>query len=133
MATQATIYTATAFSGGSAVIFALLKSLKGVNLAPTDVSSIVYSIHKLGKNIGDGYAAVTGHTNVSLTVADVMFAAEDRVYNGVTETVNFEWRIPNNVNNPFPDRLNWYELRIDFTPSLTGNYFSPLVVNFKVI
>ena len=133
MATQATIYTASVFAGGSAVIFALLKSLEGDDIEPADVSTITYSIHKLGKTTGSEYSEVPGHTNVSLTVSDVMFSAESRTYNGKQKTVNFEWRVPNDQANPFPDKLNWYELRLNFTPVRAGNYFSPLVIDFKVI
>lgn len=90
MPTAADTY-GTAFKGGTITCLARVVGWNDVYLAPTDFNSassssgsdgwgvcdipIKYTIYRLDDEDADEWTAVAGHTDVSLTPADVLYAA----------------------------------------------------------
>ena len=72
MADAADIY-GTALKNGSATLLARVVGGDGTAILPADVASAKYSVYLLDDQDPDSRTAVTGHTSVSLTVADVIF------------------------------------------------------------
>jgi hypothetical protein len=73
MAEASDIY-GTAFKNGSLTLLARIVGQGGANILLGDISDVHYSVYLLDDQNADGRTAVTGHANVSLTVADVVFA-----------------------------------------------------------
>lgn len=126
MSSSATVYKSDVYAGSTVLISALVRNLMGDTFSPADISSISYTIYDYQQFTNATPTAVTGHDNVSLTVSDVMFTAESRMYNGSSKTVNFQWIIDNSTNQPFPDNDHIYEVRINFTP--VDGVCSPIVL-----
>lgn len=104
------------YAESSAMIAILWVDIHGAPYSPSDIASISYSIIDMGENTSIAESDVLGHANVSLNVSDVMFAAESRTYNGLAQTVNFEWIIDNTTHECFPQRGHTYRLKIKPVP-----------------
>jgi hypothetical protein len=63
----------TAFKNGSAVLLARIVDQRGINVVQADLSAIKYTVYLLDGQNPDSRTAVTGHTNVSLLVANCIF------------------------------------------------------------
>jgi hypothetical protein len=63
----------TVFKNGSATLLARVVGHDGEAIVRADIASARYSIYLLDDDDADSRTAVTGHSDVSLTVADVLF------------------------------------------------------------
>lgn len=63
----------TAMKNGSVTLLARIVGAGGANIIRADIGSIQYSVYLLDDQDADDRTPVTGHTDVSLTVADVVF------------------------------------------------------------
>jgi len=80
----------TAHKNGSVTLLARVVGSDAQNIVRADVSSAKYTVYLLDDQDADGRTAITGHTDVSLTVAELIFndlqtdapwAADDTGYN----------------------------------------------------
>jgi hypothetical protein len=65
----------TAFKNGSVTLLARIVGAGGANIVPADLQSVKYGVYLLDDQNPDARTAVTGHADVSLTVADVIFSS----------------------------------------------------------
>ena len=72
MADAADIY-GTAFKNGPATLLARVVGSDGQAVTQADIASAKYAVYLLDDQDADGRTSVDGHTDVSLTVADVVF------------------------------------------------------------
>ena len=63
----------SAFKNGSATLLARIVGPDGANILQSDVNTIEYTVYLLDDQDPDSRMPVTGHTDVALTVADVIF------------------------------------------------------------
>lgn len=63
----------TAMKNGTVTLMARIVGVDAVNIIRADIASIQYSIYLLDDRDADARTSVAGHTDVSLTVADVVF------------------------------------------------------------
>ena len=70
---EATDIYGTAFKNGSATLLARVIGSDGAAIVRADVASAQYTVYLLDDQDPDSRTAITGHTNVSLTLADVIF------------------------------------------------------------
>lgn len=63
----------TAFKNGSVTLLARVVGGDGQPIVQTDVSSAKYTVYLLDDQDADGRTAITGHTDVSLTPAEIIF------------------------------------------------------------
>lgn len=132
MSTTTRIVTGQVAAGATAAFTANVKKLDGTSYAPADISAIEATIVDLGAYSNATPTTVTGFNAKSLTVADVMFTATTKTYNGVQYTRNFEW-IPDIADEPFKDSGHIYKVTITFTPATSGGICSPLVFQIKTV
>ena len=132
MSTTTRIVTGQVAAGATAAFTANVKKLDGTSYAPAEISTITATIVDNGAYSNATPTTVTGFDNKSLTVADVMFTATSKTYNGVQYTRNFEW-IPDIADLPFKDAGHIYQVTITFTPATAGGLCSPLVFSIKTV
>jgi hypothetical protein len=65
----------TAFKNGSATLLARLVGNDGAYLTPAGITAAAYSVFLLDDRDPNARTAVSGHSAISLTVNDVLFAA----------------------------------------------------------
>ena len=63
----------TAFKNGSVTLMARVVGSDGQAIVQADVSSAKYTVYLLDDQDADGRTAVTGHTDVALSVAELIF------------------------------------------------------------
>ena len=63
----------TAFKNGSVTLMARVVGAAGANVVQADINTITYSVYLLDDQNPDDRTAVDEHTNVSLTVSEVIF------------------------------------------------------------
>ena len=101
---------------------ALITDVRGAAYEPSDISSCSYTITDIS---AETPTAVTGHNNVSLTVNNVFYSAQPKMYAGEAILTNFEFTPSRSSNEPFPTAGKTYRVRIDITPS--SGFCSPLI------
>jgi len=74
MADAADIYGA-AFKHGSVTLLARIVGAGGANIVPPDISAIRYTVYLLDDQDPDSRTAVTGHTDVLLSVSAVLLGS----------------------------------------------------------
>ena len=89
-------------------------ALDGADIQQTDVSTIVYNIYLLDNNDPDVRTAVAGHTNISLTPADVLF--DTLQSDSQASGYNFRHVIPVSVSNAFTIAGRNYLVEYALTP-----------------
>ena len=72
MATAADTY-GTAFKNGSVTLLARVVGKDGADVVQADIASAKYSVYLLDDQDADSRSAITGHSNATLSVADVIF------------------------------------------------------------
>ena len=89
-------------------------ALNGADIHRADVSAVVYNVYLLDKNEPDVRTTVAGHTNVSLSPADVLFDTlqSDTQASGY----NFRHTIPISTNNAFTIAGRNYQVEYILTP-----------------
>ena len=81
----------TAFKHGSATLLARVVGADGVNLVQADVAAIKYSIYLLDDADPDARTAVSGHSEVALEVAGVVFDELQNDALWTVDAVGYNW------------------------------------------
>lgn len=115
--------TATIAYNSTCLFSALVNDVRGASYEPADISSVSYTITDITD--AETPTPVTGHNNVSLTVSNVFYSPEPRLYNGETIITNFEFTPSRSSYEPFPEAGKTYRVRIDIEPS--SGFCSPLI------
>jgi len=91
----------TAMKNGTVTLMARIVGADAANLVQANIGSIQYSIYLLDDQDADARTAVAGHTDVSLTVADVVFDSlqTDALWTVDTTGYNFQ-HVPDVSTNP---------------------------------
>lgn len=117
---SATDILGTVFKNGPATLLARLVDSSGSPLAPSEISALSYSVHRIDPRRPDSVAAVAGHGVTALTPAAVLFATlqTDPVWD--VDAVGFNFRHELNVATfeAFPTAGAWYQVRYHATPVL---------------
>lgn len=118
MAEAADIY-GTAFKNGSVTLLSRLVGGDGQNLVQADVASAKYTVYLLDDQDADTRTAVTGHTNVSLTVADIFFDAlqTDALWTVDAIGYNFRHVLDVSVDQAFTIAGRRYLVEFELTPT----------------
>lgn len=116
---QANDIYGTAFKNGSAVLMARIVDSAGVNVQQSGLSAIQYSIFELDLCLADSLSVVTGHNDVTLTVANVIFNALQTGGLWTVDAVGYNFRHEINVstNEAFPKAGAQYQVRYVLTPT----------------
>lgn len=116
---QAKDILGTAFKNGSAVLMARIVDAAGANVQQAGISGIAYSIFELDPCRPDQLVAVAGHSNVSLTVANVIFNALETGGLWTVDDVGFNFRheIDVGTSAAFPKAGVQYQVRYELTPT----------------
>jgi len=119
-----------AFKNGSITLLARVVGVDGQNLALADVSSAQYTVYLLDDDDADGRTAVTGHTNVALTPADVIFDSlqTDALWTADTTGYNFRHVLDISQNQAFAIAGRRYLVEVELTPP-TGQ---SMLIRFRV-
>ncbi len=119
MAEAADLY-GTAMKNGSATLLARIVGADGANIVRADIDSIAYSIHLLDDQDADSRTAVTGHTDVSLTVANVVFDSlqTDSLWTADSLGYNFLHVLDVSANDAFAIAGRRYLVEYRFTPTV---------------
>jgi hypothetical protein len=91
MAEASDIY-GTAFKNGSLTLLARIIGQGGVSILSGDIRAIHYTAYLLDDQNADGRTAVTGHANVSLTVADAIFDAIQTDPRWTADAIGYNFR-----------------------------------------
>ena len=118
MAEAADIF-GVALKNGSATPMARITGADAANIVQADIDSITYSIYLLTDNAPDTRTDVTGHTTVSLTVADVIFDAlqTDARWTEDSTGYNFRHVIDRSSNEAFAIAGRNYLVEYLLTPT----------------
>ena len=122
---SAVVTEVTVFEGpdNSGLFLARVDLWTGSLITQAAITSIKYTLYDLGFGAMDAPSAVTGHTDVSLTVADVVFDTlqTDGRWTEDSTGYNFSLQLDASANPPFPAsgvaQKNRYDLRVWFTPA----------------
>jgi hypothetical protein len=129
MAEASDIY-GTAFKNGSLTLLARLIGNGGANILPGDISAIQYTVYLLDDQNADGRAAVTGHANVSVSVADVVFGELKTDPQWTVDAVGYNFRhaLDVSAHSAFPIAGRRYLVEYQLTP-IEGQV---ILVRFRV-
>jgi hypothetical protein len=108
----------TTMKNGTATLMARIVGHDAALATPDDIASVDYSIYLLDDDDPDARSAVTGHDEVSLTVADVLFTSlqtDDR-WTVDTTGYNFRHTIDISSNQAFTIAGRRYLVEYRLTP-----------------
>jgi len=110
------------FADGTVTLLARLVGWAASILQQADISAITYTIYTIDAVTGAA-TAVTGHENVALTVADVMFDSLQTDSRWTTDSTGYNFRHTIDVtsNDAFPSAGD-YRIDVVITPT-TGQPF----------
>jgi hypothetical protein len=116
---QANDIHGTAFKNGSAVLMARIVDSAGVNVQQSGIIAIKYSIYELDPCLPDSLVIVTGHDEVTLTVASVIYNALQTGGLWTIDSVGYNFRHEINVatDEAFPKAGAMYQVRYTLTPT----------------
>ena len=108
----------TAFKNGSATLLARIVGQDGANILQADVYTIKYTAYLLDDQDSDSRTPVDGHTDMSLTVANIIF---DTLQTDATWTVdeygyNFRHLLDVSVDQAFAVAGRRYLIEYQLTP-----------------
>lgn len=108
------------FRNGSALLMARIVNAAGQVMNRAAVSSLKYTVYELTPDDPDGLTAVTGHNNVTLTVADVVFDALQLDAAWTVDATGYNFRHELNVSSheAFPTAGKVYQVRYELVPVL---------------
>jgi hypothetical protein len=109
----------TAFKNGSATLMARVVRQTGANISESDISAIHYSVYLLDDQNADSRTAVTGHTNVALAVAGVVFNTlqTDAIWTVDTTGYNFRHVLDISAQTAFAIAGRRYLIEYRITPT----------------
>jgi hypothetical protein len=129
MAEACNIY-GTAFKNGSVTLLARIVGHGGTNILPGDIHAIRYTAYLLDDQNADSRTAVTGHTDVSLTVADVICGTlqTDPVWTVDAIGYNFRHVLDVSVHPAFAIAGRRYLIEYQLTPA----FGQVILVRFRI-
>lgn len=115
---EATDIYGTAFKNGSATLLARVIGSDGAAIVRADVASAKYTIYLLDDQDPDSRTAVTGHANVSLTLADVIFNSlqTDALWTVDGTGYNFRHVLDVSANQAFTVAGRRFLVEVELTP-----------------
>ncbi len=129
MAEACDIY-GTAFKNGSVTLLARIVGQGGANILPGDIHAIHYTAYLLDDQDADSRTAVTGHANVSLTIADAIFGTlqTDPMWTVDAIGYNFRHVLDVSAHEAFAIAGRRYLIEYQLTPA-TGQV---ILVRFRI-
>ncbi len=127
---EATDIYGTAFKNGSATLLARVIGSDGAAIVRADVASAKYTIYLLDDQDPDSRTAVTGHANVSLTLADVIFNSlqTDALWTVDGTGYNFRHVLDVSPNQAFTVAGRRFLVEVELTP-VSGQV---ILVRFRI-
>jgi len=112
---------AAVFRNATATFMARVENATGQEINQASVSSLKYSVYELDINDPAVLTVVTGHDQVSLTIADVVFDTLQSDDSWTVDTVgyNFRHELDVSLNEAFANAGGVYQVRYELTP-VTG-------------
>ncbi|MEX2316322.1 MAG: hypothetical protein WD669_04160 [Pirellulales bacterium] len=116
---QANDIFGTAFKNGSAVLMARIVDSAGVNVQQSGLTAIKYSVFELDPCQPDSLFIVSGHNDVTLTVASVIYNALQAGGLWTVDAVGYNFRHEIDVSQDaaFPKAGVQYQVRYTLTPT----------------
>ena len=110
----------TAFKNGSVTLLARIVGAAGQNVLPADINTAKYTVYLLDDQNPDSRSAVAEHTNVTLTVADVVFGAlqTDALWTVDTTGYNFRHVLDVSAHQAFAVAGRRYLIEYQLTPAV---------------
>lgn len=127
---DATDIHGTAFKNGSATLLARVVGGDGQPIVQADVASAKYSVYLLDDQDADSRDAVTGHGNVPLTVAEVIFNSlqTDALWTVDEVGYNFRHVLDLSANQAFTIAGRRFLVECELTP----NSGQVILVRFRI-
>lgn len=114
--------TGDAFKDVSCTIQARVTTNAGAIVTPAIITSAKYTIYELSNPLDpDAWTEVTGHDDVSLTVADILYSSY-QTWSVDATGYNFEFEIDASTNSPFPVAGKQYRIVVTLTPNTGQNF-----------
>ena len=82
----------TAFKNGSAVLLARIVGVDGENITQADIATIRYSVYLLDDQDADSRTAVTGHSQVTLPVYQVVYNSLQQDATWTVDSIGYNFR-----------------------------------------
>ena len=107
-----------AFKNSSITLLARVVGDDGQAITPTDVDSASYSVYLLNDDDADDRTAITGHSGVALTPADVVFDSlqTDSLWTADSIGYNFRHVLDVSQNPAFAIAGRRYLVEVELTP-----------------
>jgi len=120
----------TVFKNGTATLLARVVGGDGQHVTQIDIASVSYSVYLLDDQDADSRTEVSGHTNVALTVADVVFndLQTDALWTADETGYNFRHTLDVSTNPAFTIAGRRYMVEFELTPT-SGQ---AILVRFRV-
>ncbi len=120
----------SAFKNGSATLLARIVGQDGDNILQSDVNTIVYTVYLLDDQDPNTRTPVTGHTDVSLTVADIIFNTlqTDAIWTVDATGYNFRHVLDVSSNPAFAIAGRRYLVEYQLTPAVG----QMIIVRFRI-
>ncbi len=111
---------ATVFRNATATFLARVENTSGQVLTQASVTSIRYSVFEIDIEDPDATSVVTGHDDVALTVADVVFDTLqlDEPWTVDAEGYNFRHELDVSQDEAFSQAGRVYQVRYEIAPVL---------------
>ena len=120
----------TAFKNGSATLLARVVGNDAANIVQADIASARYSVYLLDDQDADSRTAVSGHGDVSLTVADIIFNTLQTDDLWTVDSVGYNFRHVLDVSGNQALAVAGRRYLVEF--ELTPNSGQVILVRFRV-
>jgi hypothetical protein len=120
----------TAFKNGSVTLLARVVGKDGADIVQADIASAKYSVYLLDDQDADSRSATTGHSNVTLNVAGVIFNTlqNDKLWTVDETGYNFRHVLDVSENQAFTIAGRRFLVEFELTPG-TGQV---ILVRFRL-
>jgi hypothetical protein len=121
MPTEAADIHTTIFKNGTGTFLARVIGANGTPVTPEAIASATYSVYLLDDQEPDARQAVAGHSGVTLSVADVLYASvqTDAIWTRDAIGYNFRHTLDVSTHAAFPNAGRRYLVEYQFLP-VTG-------------
>ena len=108
------------FKNSSVILLARIVGEDGLPIDQSSIDSIAYSVYQLDETDPDSLAPVTGHSGVSIPVANTIYDTlqQDELWSVDTEGYNLRHVMDVSSNQVFPIAGVQYQVRFDLTPTV---------------
>jgi hypothetical protein len=129
MAAAADTY-GTALKNGPVTLLARVVGKDGANIVQADIASAKYSVYLLDDQDADSRTAITGHTDVALTVNDLIFNTlqNDALWTVDETGYNFRHVLDVSANQAFTIAGRRFLVEFELTP----NSGQVILVRFRI-